>query len=64
MGLPWWLRWFKNLPAMYKPGFDLWVRKIPWIRERQPTPIFLPGESHGQRSLADDIVHEVTKSQI
>ena len=32
-------------------GFDPWVRKIPWRRKRQPTPVFLPGESHGQRSL-------------
>ena len=32
-------------------GFDPWVRKTPWRREWQPTPIFLPGESHGQRSL-------------
>ena len=32
--------------------FDPWVRKIPWRRARQPTPVFLPGESHGQRSLA------------
>ena len=32
--------------------FDPWVRKIPW-RARQPIPIFLPAESHGQRSLAD-----------
>ena len=31
--------------------FDSWVRKIPWRRERQPTPVSLPGESHGQRSL-------------
>ena len=31
--------------------FDPWVRKIPWRRKRQPTPVFLPGESHGQRSL-------------
>ena len=31
--------------------FDPWVRKIPWRRERLPTPIFLPGEFHGQRSL-------------
>ena len=31
-------------------GFDPWVRKIPWRRKRQPTPVFLPGESHGQRS--------------
>ena len=33
-------------------GFDPWVKKIPWRRPRQPTPVFLPGESHGQRSLA------------
>ena len=33
-------------------GFDPWVRKIPWRRKRQPTPVFLPGESRGQRSLA------------
>ena len=31
--------------------FDLWVMKIPWRRKWQPTPVFLPGESHGQRSL-------------
>ena len=35
-----------------KPGFDPWVWKIPWRRAWQPTPVFLPGESHGQRSLA------------
>ena len=34
-------------------GFNLWVRKIPWRRAWQPTPVFLPGESHEQRSLAD-----------
>ena len=33
-------------------GFSPWVRKIPWRREWQPTPAFLPGEFHGQRSLA------------
>ena len=32
--------------------FNPWVRKIPWRRAWQPTPIFLSGESHGQRSLA------------
>ena len=32
--------------------FDPWLRKIPWRREWQPTPVSLPGESHGQRSLA------------
>ena len=31
--------------------FDPWVRKIPWRRTWQPTPVSLPGESHGQRSL-------------
>ena len=31
---------------------DPWIGKIPWRRTQQPTPIFLPGESHGQRSLA------------
>ena len=33
-------------------GFDPWVGKIPWSRKSQPTPIFLSGESPGQRSLA------------
>ena len=33
-------------------GFDPWVRKIPWRRAWQPTPVFLPEESHGQRGLA------------
>ena len=42
----------KNLPTVWRPGFDPWVGKIPWRRPWQPTPIFLPGESHGQRSLA------------
>ena len=35
-----------------RPGFDSWVGKIPCRRERLPTPVFLPGEFHGQRSLA------------
>ena len=32
-------------------GFDPWVRKIPWRRAWRPTPVLLPGECHGQRSL-------------
>ena len=32
-------------------GFHPWVRKIPWRRAWQPTPVLLPGESHRQRSL-------------
>ena len=43
----------KNLPAMQETGSDCWVRKIPWRREWQLTPIFLPEKFHGQRSLAD-----------
>ena len=44
----------KNLPANSgdKRGeFNGWVGKIPWRRAREPTPVFLLGESHGQRSL-------------
>ena len=41
----------KNLPAMQEAGFDPWVGKIPWRREWLPTPVFLPQEFHGQRSL-------------
>ena len=33
-------------------GFDPWVRKIPWRRKWQPTPVFLLAKSHGQGSLA------------
>ena len=33
-------------------GFNPWFGKIPWRRKWQPTPVFLPGKSHGQRSLA------------
>ena len=41
----------KNLPAIQETRFDPWVRKIPWKREWLPTPVFLPGDFHGQRSL-------------
>ena len=41
----------KNLQQCRKPGFNSWSRKIPWRRAWQPTPVFLPGETHGQRSL-------------
>ena len=41
----------KHLPTMRRPGFNPWVGRISWRRKWQPTPLFLPGESHGQRSL-------------
>ena len=37
----------KNPPAMQENWFDTWVGKIPWRRERLPTPVFWPGEFHG-----------------
>ena len=41
----------KNPPASKRYGFDPGVEMISWRREQQSTPVFLPGESHGQRSL-------------
>ena len=42
----------KNLLQCRRPRVQSWVRKIPGRRKWQPTPVFLPGESHGQRSLS------------
>ena len=39
-------------PSSPVPRFNHWVRKIPWIREWLPTPVFLPGDFHGRRNLA------------
>ena len=43
----------KNLPvnASEMKEFYIWVRKIPWKKAWEPSPVFLPEESHGQRSL-------------
>ena len=41
-----------GLPRRRRCGFDPWVGKIPWRRKWQPIPVFLPGKSHEQRSLA------------
>ena len=49
--LPWWLRWYRTCPQCERPGFDPRIGKISWRREWQPTPVCLPGEVHGQRSL-------------
>ena len=55
-GLP---RWFSGKESAYqcrRPkslGLDPCVRRIPWRRKWQPTPVFLPEKSCGQRSLAD-----------
>ena len=53
-GLPQWLR-DKEFACQFRGrqrhGFDPWVRKIPWSRKWQLTPVFLSGEFHGQMSL-------------
>ena len=53
-GLPRWCWEFSGgswWPACRRPSFDPWVGKLPWRRKWQPTQVFLPGESQGQRSL-------------
>ena len=47
----WWLRQYTVHPQCRRPGFDSWVRKIPWKRKWKPTPVYFPGEFHGQKSL-------------
>ena len=49
-GLPWWLSGKESACQCRKPGFDLWVWKIT-VGKEMATPVFLPGKSHGQRSL-------------
>ena len=51
----------KNMLAMWETQVQALVRKIPWRREWLPSPVFFPGEFHGQRSLVA-IVHGVVKS--
>ena len=46
--LPWWFSGKESACTVRRhrrPGFNPWVRKIPWKRKWQPTPVFLPGES-------------------
>ena len=50
-GLLWWLSGKESACQYRRYRFHLWVRMIPWRRRWQPSPIFLPGKSHGQRSL-------------
>ena len=50
-GLPWWLSGKESACHCRRCRFYPWVRKIPFKRKWQPTPRFLPGKSHGQRSL-------------
>ena len=52
LGLPWSLSGQESACQCRRPGFDPRIGKISWRRKWQPTPVFLPGKSHGQRSLA------------
>ena len=52
MGLPWWLSGKEPTCQCRKLRFDFWVGKILSRRKRQPSPVFLAGKYHGQRSLA------------
>ena len=69
--LPWWLhreRICLQFRRHRRYTFNAWIVKIPWIRKWQPTPVFLPEKSHGQRSLMakgawQATVHKVAKSQ-
>ena len=49
---PWWLSGKEFTCQCWNHGIDLWLCKVPGRRKWQPTPVFLPGKSHGQRSLA------------
>ena len=49
-GFPWWLSGKESTCQCRRHRFDPWVGKIPWRRKWQPTPVFLPGKSYGQRS--------------
>ena len=44
--------------------FDPWVGKIPWRKAWEPIPVFLPGESHGQRSLAGPCRKELDATEV
>ena len=50
-GLPRWLSGEESACQWRRCGFEPWGGKIPWSREWHSTPVFLPGKSHGQRSL-------------
>ena len=51
MGLPWWLSSKEPNCQYRRHGLDPWVRKTHHRRKSQPTPVVLPWESHGRRSL-------------
>ena len=71
-GLAWWLSGKEFACQCRTCEFNPWVREILWGRKWQPTPVFLPGKFHGQRSLVGfspwgckNVGHDlVTKEQL
>ena len=65
-GLPQWLSGKESACSaeLQETQVQSWVGKIPWRRTWQPTPVFLPGEFHGQRSLAGLLggIHGIAES--
>ena len=49
--IPWWPSGKESTRQCRRRGIDPWVWKVPRRRVRQPSPVFLPGKSHGQRGL-------------
>ena len=65
-GFPRWLTGKESACQCRRNGryrLDPWVRKIPWSRQWQPSPVFLPGESHGQKNLVAT-VHRVAEQEM
>ena len=45
-------------------GFNPWIKKIPWRKAWQSTPVFLPGGSHGQRGLVGYMYKELDMTEV
>ena len=52
-----WLSGKESACQCQRCKFRPWIRKIPWRRKWQPTAVFLPGRSHGERNLMGYTVH-------
>ena len=58
-GLPWWLSGKEATCNAGDVGSIPGLGRFPWRRAWQPTPVFLPGESHGQRNLVHGFLKEL-----
>ena len=60
-GLPCWFSWWRFCLQCRRPGFNPWVGKVPWRRERPPTRVSWPGEFHGLYSPWGHKAWDMTK---